>query len=343
MRARLASAACCLLCAVYVAPMWSSEEQDAAGVVRDFVGALNAGKFERAASLMTSDSVLFMETATSIVPPPAMKAKPTPMFFDQELSEADAQAIRGVLDALILSGAAKIEPGAPVRTEEGVKVPVTIQLTRDILVTKKDDTLFVDLAAPYPAAREVIREMTQEGVESGEEIPQAPPAASEAAPGESPGPWSQRPGVTGGAGSQGAGVVAGTPVAAQEAARKAICLSNLKQLALAMHMFAEDHQQRLPNAEDWMGSIVPYVRDAKALLHCPSDSGHEYSYALNSAAAGRPLGEFDDPGNTVLLFESNSGRLNAADPITSLCDPPRHGNGNNFAYVDMHVMFVPKQ
>jgi len=41
----------------------------------------------------------------------------------------------------------------------------------------------------------------------------------------------------------------------------------------------------------------------------------------------------------VLLFESSSGQRNAADPLTSLCDPPRHGEGNNFAYVDGHAKF----
>jgi prepilin-type processing-associated H-X9-DG protein len=324
--------------------MWPSEEQDALGVVRDFVGALKAGAFERAASLMTPDSVLFMETATSIVPPPAMKEKPKPMFFDQELTEADVQALRGVVDALILSGAVQIEPGAPVSTEEGVKVPVIIQLKRDILVTRTGDALQVDLAAPYPAAREAIREMTQEGAESGEQAPQETPQAPQAPPGESSGGAGQAPGGSSGVGPQ-AGGVAGATAQAQEAARKATCLSNLKQLALAMLMFATDHQERLPNAEGWMSSLEPYLREGamKSLLHCPSDKEHEYSYALNSGAAGRPLGEFDDPGNTVLLFESNSGRLNAADPVASLCDPPRHGNGNNFAYVDGHVAFVRKQ
>jgi prepilin-type processing-associated H-X9-DG protein len=341
-------------------PASADREQPAVKTVREFAAALAAGNLERAGALLTPDSVLFMASATSVVPPPSLKPRPKPMFFDQELSEAEAQALRGVLDALALSGAAQVEPGQPRSTDTGVVVPVTITLKRDLLVVSKDGRSVIDLASRYSAAVAQIKAMTEEGKsESGERPAElrvapslapgtegcaagtpGPPGAPPPAGGTSPAPWGAPPGPSADAGA----LLPPAPVSPEvEAARRATCLSNLRQLALAVIMFAQDYSQHLPNAAAWMDSLDPYLRSAKTLLHCPSDIGHEYSYALNSAVAGKSIGSFDDPVNTVLLFESNSGRKNASDPMTSLCDPPRHGNGNNFAFLDGHAKFVPKQ
>jgi ABC-type amino acid transport substrate-binding protein len=92
-------------------PARADQNQDAVGVVREFASALASGNLERAASLITQDSVLFMSSATSIAPPATLKEKPKPVFFDQELTEAEAQGFKGVLDAMVLAGAVKIEPG----------------------------------------------------------------------------------------------------------------------------------------------------------------------------------------------------------------------------------------
>jgi len=332
-------------------------DEPAVKTIRDFAAALTTGNLERAASLLTADSVLFMASATSVVPPPSVKERPRPMFFDQELTESDAQALKGVLDALILSGAAQIEPGQPRKTDKGTIVPVTITLKRDLLVVNKDGRSVVDLAAPYPAAVAAIKAMTEEGnTGSGEKPPETPGAGpptpgvggGTAGPPEGPTPGgvsSAGPGVAPGGAPTGPGSVtaAAAPVTAEvEAARRATCLSNMRQLALAIIMFAQDYNECLPNASVWMDSLDPYIK-SKVLFHCPSDIGHDYSYALNSAVASKSLRSFDDPANTVLLFESSSGRKNASDPLTSLCDPPRHGSGNNFAFVDGHAKFVTKQ
>jgi prepilin-type processing-associated H-X9-DG protein len=125
---------------------------------------------------------------------------------------------------------------------------------------------------------------------------------------------------------------------AGEAERKATCLSNLKQLALAALMFAQDHNETLPNANTWADDLQPYCSSSD-LLRCPSDT-HEFSYAMNSQLSGKKLGDIADPTKTVIFFESSAGVNNASDPMTSVCKPPRHGNGNNFAYVDGHVKSV---
>ena len=350
---------CCLLIAAAACPAFPKDEDTAVQAVRDFAAALAAGNLERAASLITQDSVLFMSSATSIAPPAMLKEKPKPVFFDQELTEAEAQGFKGVLDAMILAGAVKIEPGQPVQTPDGIRVPITVEIKRDILVTKQGDRFVVDLAKPYPAALQTIKEMTQEGTNVPEGASsQNPPASQQPGaetPGGSPGGESGSTPGAGGAGSSAptpapapgaivGGVIApGMTPEAVEAARKATCLSNLKQLVLGMLMFAQDYDEHLPNADVWMDSLDPYVKNIKALTHCPSDTQHQYSYAMNSQIATKSIGSFDDPVNTIAIFESNSGKRNAADPLTSLCKAPRHGNGNCFAYVDGHAKFVPAQ
>lgn len=127
---------------------------------------------------------------------------------------------------------------------------------------------------------------------------------------------------------------------AGDAERKATCLSNLKQLALAALMFAQDHNDTLPNASTWSDDIQPYCKSTD-ILRCPSDT-NEYSYAMNSKLSGKKIGAITDPTTTVLFFESSAGVRNAADPMTSVCKPPRHGDGNDFAYVDGHVKWVAK-
>jgi len=125
---------------------------------------------------------------------------------------------------------------------------------------------------------------------------------------------------------------------AGDAQDKATCLSNLKQLALAALMFAQDHNETLPSANTWSDDIGPYCRSTE-ILRCPSDTS-DYSYAMNSKVSGKKIGDIADPVKTVIFFESSAGVRNAADPMTSVCKPPRHGDGNNLAYVDGHVKWV---
>ncbi len=67
---------------------------------------------------------------------------------------------------------------------------------------------------------------------------------------------------------------------AREQARKSTCLSNLKQLAQGMQMYAQDWDEVLPmglpgcvnrGAKQWWSAIYPYVKNVQ-ILHCPSTS-----------------------------------------------------------------------
>ncbi len=60
---------------------------------------------------------------------------------------------------------------------------------------------------------------------------------------------------------------------AREKARAATCMSNLKQIGLAMRMYAQDYEQYVPpwstGAITWVQALLPYTRKA-GLWICPS-------------------------------------------------------------------------
>jgi hypothetical protein len=113
------------------------------------------------------------------------------------------------------------------------------------------------------------------------------------------------------------------------------CLSNLKQLALAVLMWAQDHDEVLPPAKDWGKELFPYLKNEE-VFRCPAVPGLECGYAYNADIAGRKLAEIADPAATVLFYESTLGQLDAADRGESQPRPGRHNGGNARAYVDGH-------
>ncbi len=118
-----------------------------------------------------------------------------------------------------------------------------------------------------------------------------------------------------------------------------ICQSNLKQLSLAMLMYCQDYDERFPPADRWCAATYPYTRN-RAIHHCPADDA-PFSYAFNYKLSRQPLSAIDDLSMTIMLYESEIGKGDAFDwpdyPGTSLPDPGRHEDANNYAYADGHV------
>ncbi|MCK4300145.1 MAG: DUF1559 domain-containing protein, partial [Planctomycetes bacterium] len=105
---------------------------------------------------------------------------------------------------------------------------------------------------------------------------------------------------------------------AREAARKAVCKSNLKQIGLALAIYANDHDDKYPlRLEDL---LVGYLPDAE-VLQCPSDSSEERSYLYV-------------PG------------LSVAHEATLMVVVERRGNhtgGRNVLFVDSHVEWMSEE
>lgn len=139
---------------------------------------------------------------------------------------------------------------------------------------------------------------------------------------------------------------------AREAARTTTSLSNLRQIALAIIMYAQAHNNRLPDADRWVDEVLPLWLDPKAspaekerstksLFRDPSaPEGQEWTYAFNRNLSGLPLSSLKNPAGTVLVFESTTGAKNAADTGQSLPHPGWHNDGSDLSFVDGHVVWM---
>ena len=160
---------------------------------------------------------------------------------------------------------------------------------------------------------------------------------------------------------------------AREKARQTACLSNVKQIMLGVHMYAQDYDETLPIASSWPingGATVviwdeclqPYVKNLQVFI-CPSDRikqharnlGYGWNYQefgyWDGTALGRSyctaLGEIQAPAETILLGDnedsaarsSSSGErfLYRRDTTVPTLLPTKHNGGGNMGLCDGHA------
>lgn len=110
------------------------------------------------------------------------------------------------------------------------------------------------------------------------------------------------------------------------------CLSNVKQLTLAMLFYCEDWH--LPARDLWMDAIGPYHRN-RQLEHCTEvREPSQYGYAFSSLLERRELSKVENPSEQPMIYDSLNLARNASDPVVSLPKPGRHEGKNNIGYAD---------
>ena len=117
---------------------------------------------------------------------------------------------------------------------------------------------------------------------------------------------------------------------------QAACADRLKQLDLALLMYAQDYDEHYPPARNWCGALAKYTRSPD-IFRCPAASQLEAGFGLNKLLAGKTMSEIASPSGLTSLFETNAGKRNFAGDAADLAKPPRHDGGNNFAFADGHV------
>ncbi len=158
---------------------------------------------------------------------------------------------------------------------------------------------------------------------------------------------------------------------ARSKARRTACVSNMRQLGLAMLMYAEDYSEVLPlwslaggdpvggepppgtEPYTWDTQIQPYCRNKQVVL-CPENphGRGKRAYAMPRYVSGVAVGAPPDVVRTALLMEkgalppgvwADAAGENFHQSTTFEKGPPYfHDEGKNFVFLDGHVKWYRK-
>jgi prepilin-type N-terminal cleavage/methylation domain-containing protein/prepilin-type processing-associated H-X9-DG protein len=149
---------------------------------------------------------------------------------------------------------------------------------------------------------------------------------------------------------------------ARENARRASCMSNLKQLGLGFLQYVQDYDEHFPRGvraisgtnggdfgEGWGGRIYPYVKNTQ-VFKCPSDpkkttapnvivsyygNGNVFNLGNNANVNAASLAQFTESARTVLLFEAEGSATDVTSELE--INSPTHngwdrrGNGRPYS------------
>ncbi len=148
---------------------------------------------------------------------------------------------------------------------------------------------------------------------------------------------------------------------AREKARQTTCVNNQRQLIIAAQMFAQDHEQTMPNAESWGSDLLatgaaPKIFDCPSITHngTPSSPDYFYNAGPSSHLAGATLSGYDKPAEVLVTADAMKGGTDmvntipssAMDPvglgtinvaINTLIDFNRHNGGTVCSFLDGHI------
>ncbi len=171
----------------------------------------------------------------------------------------------------------------------------------------------------YASPQDEPRETT------GQDYPPSPPKKKSSAL-----PWVLGCGAVGCLGLAAFGLLLGLMLPAvsrvRESARRASCKSNLRQIGLGIHMWADDNDEKFPPD---LKSLYPDYVDNPRVFSCPSSRSTYRDFesgnvtASSSSYAYLPGREAVFPGSFVLAYDKSADN--------------HSGDGFNVLYCDAHV------
>jgi len=120
---------------------------------------------------------------------------------------------------------------------------------------------------------------------------------------------------------------------AREKARQTTCTSNQRQIAASVQMYAQDHEESMPN----MGTVWKDINVDPGVLNCPTKGkSMPIGYGYNSWISNKSMGDLPDPTTSLLTADCN----NSSNILATASDiDKRHSNGAVYGFVDGHVEF----
>ncbi len=121
--------------------------------------------------------------------------------------------------------------------------------------------------------------------------------------------------------------------------RHSACRQNMRDLVMAMRMYAYDSDGLLPPASQWCDALLmAYLDPNSDMLKCPRDRcAGRCSYGMNSALGGKALAEVGEPPDVVLFYETVRPARNPSGGPSDVASPPRHDSSNLYALSDATV------
>jgi prepilin-type N-terminal cleavage/methylation domain-containing protein/prepilin-type processing-associated H-X9-DG protein len=130
---------------------------------------------------------------------------------------------------------------------------------------------------------------------------------------------------------------------AREKARQTACLNNQKQVATAVLMYAQDHDEMLPDASNVWGALSL----DKGILKCPSKARSAIGYVYSFKIAGKALGEIPAPSDEAVTGDGERAAAAETNKIEATFDNiayevgdyslTRHSGKVMVSYADGHV------
>ncbi|HEY3417739.1 MAG TPA: DUF1559 domain-containing protein [Armatimonadota bacterium] len=142
---------------------------------------------------------------------------------------------------------------------------------------------------------------------------------------------------------------------AREKARQTTCMNNQRQIAAAILMFIQDHDETFPTAASFTTDMASSYGMTGKVWDCPTssfkgtDGTPDYFYVGGSFLSDAALGDIRRPTSAVMLTDLASPKDNksyiddkgATDCMQAYAQvAARHNNGAVFAYVDGHIGYL---
>lgn len=147
---------------------------------------------------------------------------------------------------------------------------------------------------------------------------------------------------------------------AREQARRANCINNLKQLGLAMHMYAQDYGELFPDANSTavadIEMMAPTYASAAKMFVCPSSTDVATTGTLSATTKGiltianisyAYAADCDEQtqSDTCIMVDQAGGTVATKNTVWAMgltTAPVNHQtDGINALFIDSHVEWVP--
>ena len=140
---------------------------------------------------------------------------------------------------------------------------------------------------------------------------------------------------------------------AREQARRANCISNLKQLGLACHMYAQDYAENFPDADRTaaadLNTLCPTYASTAKMFICPSGADTASTATLTASSLGTSEISYayalncdeQTASDTCLLVDQAGAKAAVWTKALTTAVVNHSTDGINALFIDSHVEWVP--